>query len=251
MSSQGDRPRPPRVSLTAVGKAASEVLSFLHQYRNLTPSRAGELARRLCGGPMKRIPLSVVYSSLLPYTDQPMSEDQALSLAYQMGGRMTELEVGPISPHLEPEFSQWLGVEVVEMQPCEWKDGRAAQLMHLRCFIGHMAGRTLVRKVPETYLRGMAYEVGFSRKFVYDDRPELFIGLAFWAFLRVTEGEDYRVEAYEMNSQMNKRNKQIIKMRLRNMIDLPEDPCPINYEWECEECENVDCPANFARYGRI
>lgn len=247
--SQDERPPPPKgIRLNLIEDCRRIVREYVACAGELDSVKAGDLARSLVdGGPLKQARLAAVYSSILAHVGEGWDGRSPQFLAYQLSGRYQELERGAIAPFTEPSLDGWVGVVVEGMEPAEWRDGRAASIMHLRCFYGHIAGVTLQRKVPDSYLRGMAYSLGFSRKLVYQDQPEDYTGLMMWAYITVDE-EGYAIKAYEMNSRMYKENREIVKMRLRQLVDMPDDPCPIAHPFSCRDCDNLDCAANYRRY---
>lgn len=242
-----DLPDPPaRVPFTKIDRRARTVRSFVRMSsgETLTAAGARKAAQALAGSVLKGVSKNHLFDTLLQYEGYTLDARTLDRIAGQVAGRHEELRKGPITPYENPVVSDWVAARVVRMEDTVWRDDEAGQLMHMLVEYGHPAGNVLVRKVPESYLRYLAYQVGFSRRVLYDEDPRHFVGLRFWMYMDVDpEQLSYRITTYRLNSAMAKHNRWVVRARMRFMIDLPEDPCPIEREFPCWDCTNVDCPA--------
>ena len=202
-----------------------------------------------------------IFQTVLQLEGRTVDAELARRLSRQLAARADELAGGPIQLFDKVTQAEWVPLEIMELRPAVWKAGRAAQQPRLHCLAGRPAGAMLTRKVPESWLPAMAYQIGFSRRFQYRDEPRDLLGLRLWADLRPDERNpgEYTFEAWDTDAHLLKANKRIIKLRLRFELDLSrlrEDrlvayDCPFGLDSECYDCtlSVSDCPAAPNRDG--
>lgn len=238
-------PVPKGLSLKRLKKAFTSLRQRLSLFRSseITSELAGEIARSV--SPVLRgAPLYNVYGSIWAHEGSRLTEALIDHLAHQLSGRFDELVSQPLQAYLRPTKSGWSAGQITDMQYCRWKDDRAGRIMRLRTLVGQSAGNHLTVKLPESYLRRLAYELAFGRRMTYDDDPRQFLGFVCWYWVSPdVESGTYDILSFGESSWMRKWNRELAKKRSRFSLDLPEDPCPHQYPHLCWGCKAVDCPA--------
>jgi len=187
----------------------------------------------------------------------------------QLLGRTNELESGPLLPFVKPIQLEWVPFEIVSLSKATWNENKPGQLMTVYCLAGSPAGHRLPKKLPEAWLRFIAYKIGYTRKINYpDDEPWQLIGLRFWGLvIPVTEERStLDFSDWAIDAQMKKSNAGIIAKRNRHLLDDPEGPtaqecdedpdlkvpkhaCPLRLDHYCSACPHTlaACEASIHR----
>lgn len=170
-------------------------------------------------------------------------------IAAQLAARRDDLIIGPLDRHVQMLYAEWIPMEVLRVQQAVWKGTLPGAELTLECLGGKPAGYIFKKKFPENWLGFLAYRVGFSRVFEYNDDPRHFIGLRFWGM--VVSSEDpgaIDFSDWDVDKQCKAHNKSIIRLRLRNEITRDVE-CPFDFQDDCILCEKSqsDCIASFHR----
>jgi len=205
---------------------------------------------------------NTVVQTVLQYEGAVLSRRRARILARQLAARDSDLKKGPLQPFERPIRDEWVPMEVSRTEPCVWREDEEGYILHLFCLAGHPAGHLLQKKVPETWLAWLAYQIGFSKKVPYTYEPEMFIGLRFWGYLLAEESEGSGLltfERWDISLKFRKYNRTIILRRSRLDLGLDdydgetgrklEHSCPFDFEHYCSECsvDVNDCVASYNR----
>ncbi len=191
-----------------------------------------------------KVQVNYLVETFRQYVGQKIDRPFVRLLSEQLAARERELETGPLMDFVQPTKTEWVPIEVLDVEQTSWRDNKPASLFTMRALGGHPAGHILRRKFPNSWLNFLAYRVGFSRRFLYDLEPRHFIGLRFWGYVVPQEGSTEIVfEDLNINPAFRKTNQQIIKLRTRFEHDAAE--CPFDYHHTCFKCtvEKSQCPA--------
>ena len=186
---------------------------------------------------------------------RPMTEKIATRLAWQIVARQEDLWRGPIVWLDVPSSNGWVALEALGTADAEWIDGSDAQTLHLFCLSGTPAGFDLHRKVPERWLNGLAYKIGWNRRVEYPREPKRFIGMRFWAFVVTRAGGELDLQSWATDARILAENRRIIGARQRFELDRLHNPrtgapvCPFEFDHDCQDCtkEPHECPATYRR----
>lgn len=109
---------------------------------------------------------------------------------------------------LQPE---WVPFQIVDLQPCQFGAKPGMQL-DLLVIGGAYAGFPAEKKCPTRFLARMAYDIGFSKRLLYDEPSDL-LGLKFAGYILPTQEPELHFEYYAITSPMARENRQTIKQR--------------------------------------
>lgn len=250
-------PRLPSISLASVD---SQHVDFVRMFRNYHNQR---LTRELCHILAHNVHFALgeaylvdnIFQTLLQYVGEPLDDQWTDILARQLAARKEELKGGVLQLYECPLREEWVPLEVYSLIPSVWRETRDAQILNLYCLAGHPAGHRLQKKLPESWLAYLAYQIGFSSRFRYEYEPTEFIGLRFWGFMkRPARGrEELDFEQYKASGQLEEHNRLIIARRQRFNFQpdaLPRNcSCPFDLDCYCSDCRHpVEvCVASYDR----
>jgi hypothetical protein len=265
MSEQGtevELPALPRGKLTKVTDLAQELQRELRRYIGsvMTSELAKALSVRAATvlGDQNLVDQESVTSSLAKtfeqYNGQEFSPYLNKILSWQISARLDELHRGMLVQYTRPLRQEWIAVEIVDVQPSVWRGEKRGCLMTFFVLSGHPAGHTVTRNFPESWLRGFAYQIGFSRRIQYDEEPKHFIGLRIWGYLQPDEtSPEISFERWEISPAFRKHNLSVIKLRTRldyehrdNNSETGRVECPYGFTHYCWDCpkRSTECPAS-------
>jgi hypothetical protein len=208
------------------------------------------------------IPPQNVKHTLQQYIGKALTPQWCQLLSRQLTARASELAIRPLLPFDRPLQSEWVPVEIVKTTATMWNDTKPGQLLTFFCLAGSPAGYSLKRKFPTRWLAWLAYQVGFSRRAMYQDEPHTFIGLRVWAHITPSSNEHQTMDIldWKVSPEMLKHNKLIVRRRLRFDVEpgytRSGDPspanCPFDFDHFCHECPKFpsDCEASYRRLAK-
>lgn len=201
-----------------------------------------------------------LFLTLSQYEGTKISNDFANTVSWQLAARWDELNLGVLTQFQHVIKPEWALLKIAGTANTTWKDvADAGQTLRIKALTGHAAGHILAKKVPNTWLRWLAYQIGFSRRLLYTDDPWLFTGLELWGYLCPNPQQPANAEfsEWQVNPAIKKSNQLIIERRLRFELKEPSNPtnrvgeayeraqCPFDYNFDCNKCHrtNKDCYA--------
>lgn len=205
------------------------------------------------------VSLSAAHATLLQLVGRPMTTDLARQLAWQMVVRADEYDDKPLALYERPMRAEWVPCEVQDVRPCSWRGGDDGNELLLFAFRGEPAGTVLSQRVPSRWLNGFAYQMGFTRRIIFDGDPRHFIGLRFWGYLQPQpDRSDVSFSSWELSNAFKEHNKDIIGKRMRFEVgehrtrskdgETWEEPrCPDTLAHLCWDCpkRRTECPASI------
>ena len=246
-----DLPKIPKFDLSATQDRQAWVAESLtaRMSGEVNVNSAAQIAAHLNAAFDDDIPAQHIYDTIAQYQGRVVDPGLIHILSWQIAGRYDELRESPLALYTHPERAEWVPVEIIGVAKTTWKSSGRGVALHMRTLAGHPSGHTLVKKVPETWLAYLAYQVGFSKRMRYPDEPWVFVGLYFCGYLVPDEDTDQlSFEAWGMTDGMKKTNTAIIKPRIRFEFDkgIPKGfECPEDYDYFCNECpvRRTVCPS--------
>ena len=241
----------PRIKVDRVVALAGEFgRSFLRRYTTqpVTEEGAQHLALQFVELADRPFAYRGVHQTLRQLVGHPVTLPQAARLGWQIAGRLDDLEAGPVPLFESPVANEWVALEIQGVGAARWPDGRPAVDLTLFPLTGTPAGFQFVRRVPEGWLRFLAYQIGYSRRVEYPDEPRYLVGLRFWAWT-VSGEEGLDMSKWAMDPAIAKANRLIL--RLRHRFDTTyETECPRDLDIDCWDCTSSlnECPAAYRRY---
>lgn len=261
----GEHPPIPAVRLNKLQIVRERVQECLHSYLGftLTLGVCEALATRiypLLGKYFCRDDVPSVAQSISAYLQKKLDANLIDALGYQLVARAEEMLNGPLVPYSAAPVREWCPFTILRVDPDVWKTGMPASILSLKAEWGRPAGNLFQKKVPDSWLRGLAYSLGYSRRLPYPDEPVQLTGLRFWAYVQPHEDSSQGLVfmKWEMDQRLRKENMIIIRRRNRLDLELDEydkdgDPkawaCPHLFEHDCRECQvpASECPASYRR----
>lgn len=190
-----------------------------------------------------------ILQTLLQYTGREMSARTINLVARQLAARRDALPHMPLM-HLQYPVAEWAAFEILDAIPSLWRD-REGHMLRLYTLTGKVAGLVYDKKLPDSWLRGLAYRIGYTRRFIYSDEPKDLVGLRLWADVAPSERDPKQPDFREMvvDAQLMKHNKDIIKKRMRFEREFEVDPCPYSLDNMCSECHKdaSECNGSYTR----
>lgn len=266
MQDLDELPALPKVPLDKLeGVCVSYSDEILRRYRGMT------LVSGLCTDIARMTPMYLgklyvsedvpsITQTLLYYLGRELTTEFVMFLARQIVFRADEIHTGPLIPYGSALISEWMPLDVVRIEEETWSDGRPASVLHLYALAGRAAGASFRKTVPNRWLRGFAYKLGFNRRIQYEDDPQVFLGLRFWGYAMPDEKspDGLNLMSWNMDAKMKTANGVVIKRRMRVELDLDEYDkhgdlrkwaCPYSYSHDCKECEvtSTSCNASYKR----
>ena len=147
-----------------------------------------------------------------------MKNDESLNrlLCMQFSWNLEELNRGKaLRKFTSVNEYQWLPFQIGEISH-ETKFGTQVAKMCLLCFGGFAAGYVTTKSVPWGYLRYFAYQVGFNRRWMYEDNPSTLHNLRFAGLVEPSDVADLRFHRYHMTASMKSHNASFIHKRVRD-----------------------------------
>lgn len=247
-------PQLPRIKLAEVDKLASIFTGLLpREARELTVADVQGVVRSLSSHPkqaLANLPERTVTATLLQYAGKAMTPRLVNTIARQMAGRFDALFVMPLQA-FQVIVTGWTAFEIVAAAPTPWRETDDGHRYTLYALTGGMAGTTFDKKFPDSWIRGLAYRLGYSRRSVYSDNGSDLTGFRFWANVVVSDRDPRVPDLVDIvpDAQTLKHNKAIVKRRTRLDKDLDDDLCPFAYDHPCNECSAsaTECPAAYNR----
>jgi hypothetical protein len=244
----------PRVKLARVDKLTGLFVSLLPRGGTLfTMQDVQRLVNRVDGGSIKalaNLSATHVRTTLCQYVGRQMTSRLVNLIARQMAGRFDDLHIMPL-PSFQEVRPGWAAFEVVDAKPVPWRETDYGHAFTLYALTGPMSGVTFDKKFPDSWLRGLAYRLGYSRRNIYEDNARDMIGFRFWANVALSDRDPRIPEITDVvaDRQVLKHNKEIVKRRTRLEKELDVDLCPNAFEHPCSECpcSDAECPAAYAR----
>lgn len=138
-----------------------------------------------------------IKNTLFQYDGTLLTPELCALLSRQFAARCWELPYGPLNIYVRPVRPEWIPVEIVAMTPVLWRDAYPGQELKLYCMSGHPAGHTLSKRVSDSWLRKLAYTVGYNRRLQFEGESADLVGLRFWG--RAVANEDGEFDFDEMN----------------------------------------------------
>lgn len=243
---------PPKIKLQNLDVAAHSLARLLPMGQVLTNEMCLAIAETMlkCGRFYDDTAPRSVSDTLGQYIGKTLDSRVVSLISRQLAARKSELLIGPL-PAISHVLPGWAAFEITQAKPVPWKDTDLGHMLTLFTLSGSMAGMTFSRKFPDRWLRGLAYNIGFSRKFVYPDEGKFFIGLRVWGSVTPSERDPRQPEFQEIvvTAKVKTGNKAILKCRMRFDLTCEEDPCPYEYQDDCADCKKTStaCPASFIR----
>lgn len=210
-----------------------------------------------------------VMQTMLQYLADKVDTPFIDRMSRQLLGRHAELEYGPLMPYVRPVKLEWVPFEIAKVMKTIWNGNKPGQLMTFYCLAGSPAGHRLDKKLPESWLRFIAYKIGYTRRINYnDDEPWQFLGLRFWGLVTpaIEDQDSLNFSEWAIDSQMKASNSGIIAKRNRFLFDDPDGPseqdladepemkipkhaCPERLDHYCSACPIgvADCEASVHR----
>jgi hypothetical protein len=253
--------RYPAINLRKLDAACSEVAAFLRlaEGEPLSP----ELIRRLLKGASYaadyNIPPVNFEQTLAQYSGKVLNASWRKLLARQIAARRDELMVRPLLPFDRPTRPEWVPIEILSLEETVWNETKSGHQLTFFCLAGTPAGYTLKRKFPTRWLAWLAYQIGFSRRVMYQDDPQVFIGMRVWAHIAPSTDPSQTMDIvdWDVSSAMKKHNRIIAYRRmrfdLRPSLTRDGDPgsgaCPYDLDCYCRECTHTSasCEASYNR----
>lgn len=257
MTSAVQATRVPKVNLEALDAQHADNLGVLSRYlaKPIDDQACVRIATSLMASTGDIFHYENIRQTVWQYKDMRLLADEASTLARQWASRADEWYQGLILPYRGPTKAGWVCIEVVNTASVPWKSDKAGQLLTLYCLTGHPAGYVVEKKVPDAWLNYLAYQVGFSRKRVYDYDARHFLGLRFWAYL-TPKDDTYDLQEWEVTPKLLARNREIIAKRMRHDLEAPindrqerayeKAACPFDFDHYCFDCTKTcsECPAS-------
>jgi hypothetical protein len=266
MDTEIEVPPVPKVKLDKVEAHYKQVESRIRRTYGTFRLTAGmcvalaEVIYPLLGKHFNRGHVMSIAQSLSAYLDRTLDEALVRTLSRQLVGRWEELLTGPLVPYGDALISEWVPLEVLGVEAGVWKSGLPASTLALQALYGRPAGHIFQKKVPDSWLRGFAYSIGYSRRIVYPDEPKQLLGLKFWSYMQPSPDSPDGIQllSWGMDPRLKTENLTIIRRRNRVDLDLDEldkegEPrkwaCPGNYEHDCRSCTRTStyCNASYLR----
>jgi hypothetical protein len=187
-----------------------------------------------------------LYQTLLQYADKPLSVGLCHTISRQLAVRRSELGSSVIQACPAPVYNEWIPVEIYRMDKCSWMDGKPGVSISMYCLGSSVAGNMLVKRVPESWVSFLAYNIGFNRRLQYDYNPKQLIGLRIWSYVIPNPEKPDLMDFADwgIDPQMRKHNRAIILKR--NRFEIEDDgsgncSCPFDYEHYCHDCSKTSC----------
>jgi hypothetical protein len=243
----------PKINLGKTDRLTSLFVSLLPKGTTLLYPDIDRVADRIDKNPIKvleKLNRKHLLTTLSQYLGKVMTPRTANSIARQLAGRFAELHIMPL-PVFQVVAPGWVALEIIAAKPVPWRETDYGHLFTLYALTGSMAGVTFDKKFPDSWLRGLAYKLGYSRRNTYSDNGADLIGLRFWGSIALSERDPRIPEIVDVatSSAVLKHNRLIVKRRTRLEKDLDEDPCPEASESPCAECPRTaqECAASHHR----
>lgn len=107
---------------------------------------------------------------------------------------------------------RWLPFQIGAIKE-DQRFGRDVAKLSLLCFGGFAAGYVTVKVVPWRFLRFFAYQLGFNRRWRYEDEAEHLLNLRFAGLIEPSDVADLRFHRYHTTTAMKKHNAKFIHER--------------------------------------
>lgn len=197
--------------------------------------------------------------TLMQYLGKPLTPTWCQLLSRQVGARYEEMLARPLMPFDRPTRIEWVPIEIVKLTETTWNETKSGQQLTFFCLAGSPAGYTLKRKFPTRWLAWLAYQIGFSRRVMYQDDPQIFIGMRVWANIAPATDPQQTMDivGWDVSPAMKKHNRVVAYRRLR--FDLPPSvkrdgepgpgACPFDLDSYCTACMKTakECVASYRR----
>ena len=253
--------RYPSINLKKVDKTCSEVYALLNLARG-RPLDSTLISKFIDGidyALVDHIPSEYIQSTLLQYVGKSLTPAWCQLLARQLSARKDELKVRPLLPFDRPTHTEWVPIEIIKLTDTVWNETKSGQLLTFFCLAGSPAGYTLKRKFPTRWLAWLAYQIGFTRRMMYQDDPQIFVGMRVWALIGPSEDPQQTMDItdWDVSPAMKKHNKTVAYRRLR--FDLKPSltregepgygACPYDLDDYCHACPKTasECAASYKR----
>lgn len=233
------KPVLPRLDLESLDRQYENVLQLFLSFKG------EELQLPLCAQIAREAELLLdgtdavkIQQTLRQYEGRKVDYAWAEVISRQFVARRKELVERPLPMFVSVVTTEWVAVEIVDMDPCEWRDSNG-QVLHLRCLTGRPAGQVLKKRVPEGWLAWLAYQIGYTRRLRYSREPTDLVGFRLWGLTAPSEtaSKELDFEEVKITPALKKWNQSIIYRRGR--FDIPLDKIPASKISECE------CPKSF------
>lgn len=235
--------QPPRISLITLRQRRADVEEVFQRYID-TPIDvvlARRLAMELSSFSDGQLPFDLMFDSMAQYVGRVLDQVLIDILSMQVAGRFKEAKTSVLKAFTYPERSEWVPLEITHTAPYAWRGRYPGTALTLYAWGGQPAGHSLVKQVPDSWLRYLAYVIGFSKRWRYEDEPWALRGLMMWGYLVPDEeATALNFEKWEMSKQMKSTNTAMVRRRMRFQArkEIPEDAlCPFDYDHSCCECE--------------
>lgn len=244
----------PRIKLADVDQLTVTFAGlFPREARELTVVDVQQVVRALASHNkrlLQDLPAKTVTATLLQYVGKVTTPRTVNIIARQMAARLDTLFHSPLQS-FQMIVTGWAAFEIIEATAVPWRETDYGHKYTLYALTGGMAGTTFDKKFPDSWLRGLAYKLGYSRRSVYADDGRDLTGFRLWANVALSERDPRVPDITDVlaDPQTLKHNKAIVKRRTRLDKDLDEDVCPFLLDHPCNECSKStsECLAAYSR----
>ncbi len=240
-----DLPPRPKLRHDKLEELVDQLAGRLADYhaRQLDVHFARQLGKSLATILGHKVPENNVQNTLTQYAGEQLNDKLIERLSWQLAARVDALRAGPLLRVATPRGVGWHVVEIYQLVPDVQKDRQGYQVT-LFCRFGPLAGYRLVQWFSTGYLSYLAYQVlGFSRRLVMEpDEPTWLLGLRAWTFM-VDREDKLELQTWDNDSNSRKRNQEMLKLRMRFVIDLDRVPDEREHEYSCTRKFDHYCSA--------
>jgi hypothetical protein len=234
-----DKPPSTRIDPVLERQVWARQILAAHAGSVVTADLARHLATQFNTASDTEMRFDPLFQTFLQYTGSTLSPSFISILSMQVAARAEELESGPLVLYSHPVRSEWVPLEIVSLEPCAWRNNAPGILLGLRALGGHPAGHLLAKKIPESWLGFLAFQVGCGRRLTYNHEPWILVRTWLWGYLVPDDDHDIlNFDKWGISDWMQKRNRTILRPRLRfELKKPPDDPlCPFEFDIDCNAC---------------
>lgn len=172
----------------------------------------------------------ILFESCRALTGSTLEQRQAAEFSWRLAGNMPVLLSGrPVVPWTKQIDDEWMPVLITHADPAV-RRGKSGQLFRFQALAGSYCPLTFEQFMSRASCAAISRFIGFSRAVPYTN-PLYFVRLQMLVLADRNKSAEYpQFQQVDCSAGMQARNKQIIKIRLRQL------PCPKNYERLCEHC---------------
>jgi len=159
---------------------------------------------------------AAVSDTLAQYLGRKNDEELNRLLCMQFSWNIEQIKKG----HALCKFTcvtefRWLPFQIGAIE-ADCRFGKDVAKLSLLCFGGFAAGYVTLKVVPWNFLRFFAYQLGFNRRWVYEEESKHLLNLRFAGLIEPSDVADLRFHRYHMTTAMKKHNVKFIHERARD-----------------------------------